>query len=145
VYLITRSDWFLVFFVTLILSFIPVIGAAPMAFLFAIVAFFQGNPTGAIILLVLGGFTGVIDNFLRPWLASFGHSHAPPIVSFVFVIGGALTLGFPGLFIGLLLGGIVYDTLPLFWEELAKGPDKKGLLDSLSLPDRKAPCHETRQ
>lgn len=145
VYLITRSDWFLVFFVTLILSFIPVIGAAPMAFLFAIVAFFQGNPTGAIILLVLGGFTGVIDNFLRPWLASFGHSHAPPIVSFVFVIGGALTLGFPGLFIGLLLGGIVYDTLPLFWEELAKGPDKKGLLDSLSLPDRKAPSHETRQ
>nr|MBA2405828.1 hypothetical protein [Bdellovibrionales bacterium] len=27
-------------------------------------------------------------------------------------------LGFPGLFIGLLVAAVAYDTLPLFWEEL---------------------------
>lgn len=116
--LLGLGDWFLVFFVTLILSFIPVIGAAPVAFLFGALAFLKGNNTAAIILLVVGGFTGVIDNLLRPWLATFGESKIPPIVAFVCVIGGALLLGFPGLFIGLLVGSIAYDTLPIFWDEL---------------------------
>lgn len=118
VYFIINADWFLVFFITLMLSFIPVVGAAPMAFFFAVIAFFQGNTTGAIILAVLGAFTGIIDNFLRPWLASFGETKAPAIVSFVFVIGGALLLGFSGLFIGLFVAAIAYDTLPIFWEDM---------------------------
>lgn len=127
VFFTVDSDWFLVFFVTLIFSFVPVIGAAPMAFLFAVVCFFQGNTTGAVILTVVSGFTGIVDNILRPWLASFGESKVPGIVSFVFVIGGALWLGFPGLFIGLLMGALAWDTLPLFWEEISKtesGPAK---------------------
>jgi predicted PurR-regulated permease PerM len=144
VYLITKSDWFLVFFVTLIFSFIPVIGAAPMAFLFAVVAFFQDNTTGAIILIALGTFTGLIDNFLRPWLASFGQSHAPPIVSFVFVIGGALMLGFPGLFIGLLVGGIAYDTLPIFWDEIGRGEAHRTLATNLHLPKSEQQRPEAR-
>jgi predicted PurR-regulated permease PerM len=121
--LLGLGDFFLVFFVTLILSFIPVIGAAPVAFIFAVLAFLRDNHQAAIILVVLGGVTGVVDNILRPWLTTFGESKVPPIVSFVCVIGGALWLGFPGLFIGLLVGTIAYDTLPIFWEEL--NPKKK--------------------
>lgn len=120
--LLGLADFFLVFFVTLILSFIPVIGAAPVAFIFAIVAFFKGNTTAAIILVVLGAVTGVVDNLLRPWLASLGESKIPPVVAFICVIGGALLLGFPGLFIGLLIGSIAYDTLPIFWEEIQSKP-----------------------
>lgn len=120
IYFIVDVDWFLVFFVTLILSFIPVIGAAPVVFVFAIYTFVEGNSTGTIILACLGVFTGLIDNILRPLLASFGETKAPPIVSFVFVLGGALILGFPGLFIGLLVGSLAYDTLPIFWEEIGK-------------------------
>lgn len=112
------AEFFLVFFVTLILSFIPVIGAAPVAFLTAIIAFFMGNTSAAVILVVVGVFAGVIDNILRPWLASFGQSKIPPIVAFVCVIGGAILLGFPGLFIGLLFGCIGFETLPFFWNEL---------------------------
>jgi predicted PurR-regulated permease PerM len=114
------GDFFLVFFITLILSFIPVVGAAPVAFLFALLGFFKGHNTAAIILFVLGGVTGVVDNLLRPWLASFGESRVPPIVAFICVIGGALLLGFPGLFIGLLIGSIAYDTLPIFWDEVSE-------------------------
>jgi predicted PurR-regulated permease PerM len=122
--LLGLGDFFLVFFVTLILSFIPVIGAAPVAFLFSLYAFLGDNVSAAVILLVLGSFTGIVDNFLRPWLASFGESKIPPIAAFVCVIGGALLFGFPGLFIGLLIGTIAYDTLPLFWNELKKVPEK---------------------
>jgi predicted PurR-regulated permease PerM len=118
VYFVSNADWFLVFFVTLILSFIPVIGAAPMAFFFALVAFVQGNSSGAIGLSVLAVFTGLIDNILRPWLASYGETKAPAIISFVFVIGGALLLGISGLFIGLFVAAIAYDTLPIFWEDM---------------------------
>lgn len=145
VYFINGADWFLVFFVTLIFSFVPVIGAAPMAALFAVVSFFQDNPTGAIILVGLGLFTGVIDNLLRPWLASFGQSKAPGIVSFVFVIGGALLIGFPGLFIGLLLGSVVYDTLPLFWDEIGKTESSPGknLSGFFSFGDRSKSAEET--
>lgn len=116
--LLGLGSFFVVFFITLILSFIPVIGAAPVAFVFGIMAFMTGKTTPGIVMIVVGIFTGVIDNVLRPWLASFGESRIPPVVAFVCVIGGALWLGFPGLFIGLLIGSIAYDTLPIFWEEL---------------------------
>lgn len=116
--LLGLADFFLVFFVTLIFSFIPVIGAAPVALVFAGLAFLNENTTAAIILVVVSGFTGVIDNILRPWLATFGETNIPPVFAFICVIGGALWLGFPGLFIGLLAGSYAYDTLPIFWEEL---------------------------
>lgn len=112
------GDFFLVFFVTLIFSFIPVIGAGPVAVVFAVYAFFKGSTGLAIGLCVVGGFTGLIDNILRPYLASFGDSKIPSVMSFICVLGGALLLGFPGLFIGLLVGSIAYDTLPIFWKAL---------------------------
>lgn len=115
------GSFFLVFFITLVLSFIPVIGAAPVAFVCAGIAYFKGDVTQAIILLVVGGFTGVVDNILRPWLASIGESKMPPMVAFLCVLGGALWLGFPGLFLGLLVGTFAYDTLPLFWREIGRG------------------------
>jgi len=112
------GEFFLIFFVTLILSFVPVLGASPVAFLFAVVAFIQDNIPAAIILGVVGIVTSLADNLLRPWLNSFGGSRLPPIIAFVSVIGGALLLGFPGLFMALLISAIAFDTLKLFWEEL---------------------------
>jgi len=135
--IIVGVDWFLVFFVTLILSFIPVIGAAPMGILFAIVSFFQGNIPGGVILLVISGFTGVVDNILRPWLTSLGKTNAPQMVSFVCILGGALLLGFPGLFLGLLVASIVYDTFPIFWEGITKQDGVFSQIFSLGSPSTK--------
>ncbi|MDP3663743.1 MAG: AI-2E family transporter [Nitrosomonas sp.] len=117
--LLHLGDFFVVFFVTLIFSFIPVIGAAPVAFAFAIFALFKDSSTVAFILGVLGIVTSVVDNILRSWLTTFGESKIQPIVAFVCVIGGALLFGFPGLFIGLFVGSYAYDTLPIFWDELS--------------------------
>jgi predicted PurR-regulated permease PerM len=115
------GDFFLIFFVTVIFSFIPVVGAAPVAFLLALASFIQGDTTQAIVMVIVGSISGVADNVLRPFIASKGgESSIPAIAAFVFVIGGALLLGFPGLFIGLLVGSFAWDTLPLFWEELGR-------------------------
>lgn len=117
-------DFFLVFFITLVLSFIPVIGAAPVAFLIGIFAFFQDEAIAGVIMLVVGGVAGVVDNLLRPYLASFGDSNIPALPAFVFVVGGAFLMGFPGLFIGLLVGSFIFDTLPFFWGKMkGKNPD----------------------
>lgn len=114
------GSFFLIFFVTLILSFIPVVGAAPVAFVMAGLSYFKGQTSSAIILVVVGVFTGLVDNVLRPWLASIGESKIPPMSAFICVLGGALWLGFPGLFIGLLIGTFAYDTLPVFWREIGR-------------------------
>lgn len=116
--LLGLGDFFLVFFITLILSFVPVVGASPIAFIFAAIAFIQDNNTAAIILGALGGVTSLADNLLRPWLNSFGGSKVPPIVAFVSVIGGAILLGFPGLFIAMIVSSIAYDTIGIFWDKL---------------------------
>lgn len=112
------GDFFLVFFITLILSFIPIVGAAPVAFAAAIIAWFQDEGTAALIIAIVGAFSGVVDNILRPYFTTLGESKIPPIASFICVLGGAILLGFPGLFIGILIGSLAYDTLPIFWEEL---------------------------
>ncbi len=117
-YFTGTADFFIVFFITFMLSFIPVVGAAPIAFACAFMAYVDDHHTVAIILIVIGFFTGLIDNILRPWLSTLGESKTPPIWCFVSVLGGAMLLGFPGLFIGILVGTIAYDTLPIFWEEL---------------------------
>jgi predicted PurR-regulated permease PerM len=137
IYFVVKVDWFVVFFITFVLSFVPVVGASPIAFLFTIFAFIQGNSLGAFILFGLGCFAGVIDNLLRPWLASFGESKISPVVALVFVLGGALLLGLPGLFIGLLVGAISFDSIPLFWEEVAseRSVEKESInTSSLSQP-----------
>lgn len=123
------ADFFLIFFITLILAFIPVIGAGPVAFICALVAYIKGNNTAAIILVFVGLFAGTIDNIIRPWLATIGESKIPPITAFICVLGGALLMGFPGLFIGLLVGSFAYDTLPVFWREVGRG-DKSYVEDS---------------
>ena len=113
--LLGMGEFFLLFFITIILSFIPVIGASPVAFLFSLMAFLKGDSSSALILLILGLFVGIVDNILRPWLTTLGSSRIPPVAAFVCVVGGALWLGFSGLFIGLLIGTVTFDVLPLFW------------------------------
>lgn len=127
------ADFFLVFFVTLILAFIPIVGAGPVAFACGLLAYIKGDSTSAIILVVVGLFAGTIDNIIRPWLATIGESNIPQITAFIAVLGGALLMGFPGLFIGLLVGSFAYDTLPIFWREMARG-DKSYVEDSVHGP-----------
>jgi predicted PurR-regulated permease PerM len=114
------GDFFLIFFITLMVSFIPVVGAAPVFLPYGLFAFLQNDTKWTVIFFVVAVITGLVDNVLRPWLASLGTTRCPPVVSFICVLSGALLLGFPGLFIGILVGSLVVDTLPLFWEELKK-------------------------
>jgi predicted PurR-regulated permease PerM len=98
-------------FVTVILSFLPIVGAplvwGPAAFFLII----TGNVPAGIAMIVIGMMISTIDNILRPIVNSrYGSIH--PIISIVGIYIGISQFGLVGLFIGPLL--IAY--LLLIWQ-----------------------------
>lgn len=111
------GDFYIIFFFTFIISFIPVIGAAPMAFVLAIYAFIDKQAGVGITMSIIGGVTGLADNLIRPYLASLGEVEVPAFIVFLAVIGGVIVMGLPGLFVGPLLASLMYGVLPIIIED----------------------------
>lgn len=111
------GDFYLTFFITFIFSFIPVLGAAPVAATMAVASFIDQRTVPGITLLVVAGIAGVSDNVLRPYLASRGDVSVHPFIGFLAVIGGVIMLGLPGLFLGPLLASLCFGALPIIIEE----------------------------
>jgi len=98
-------------FVTVILSFLPIVGAplvwGPAAFFLLI----SGNIAAGVAMIFIGLMISTIDNILRPIINDkYGRIH--PIISIVGIYIGISQFGLVGLFIGPLL--IAY--LILFWQ-----------------------------
>ena len=78
--------------------------------------FGHGDIGWVIFVSVWGLLVSTVDNFIRPWLVSFG-ADMPIIVIFLGVLGGFLAFGFLGLFIGPTLLGVFYQLLQA-WRDL---------------------------
>ncbi len=111
------GDFYITFVVTFIISFIPIVGAAPMAFVIALFAFFDGRTGAGITMSIIGAISGVADNLIRPYLASLGEVEVPAFIGFLAVIGGVVAFGLPGLFVGPLLASMMYGIIPIIFEE----------------------------
>jgi predicted PurR-regulated permease PerM len=89
--------------VTAFCALLPVVGATIVWLPVALYLFFSGEPTRAVIMVVVGVFgIGLVDNILRPFMMS-GRSEANGLVMFIGLLGGVAAFGF----IGLVLGPIV--------------------------------------
>lgn len=113
----SAGDPVVVGFITFILSFIPMLGAAPFAVILGLVQFMMGNVTSGIIMMVTAGVTGSIDNFIRPMLMS-GTEDFHPILSFISIISGLILFGVPGIFLGPMIVSVCISILPIVWREL---------------------------
>lgn len=111
------SEWFLIFFITFIASFIPVVGAGPVAFLISLYSFATGDSLAGFGMLAVSIISGFSDNLIRPYLASLGEAKVPGIISFIAIIGGISSMGLPGLFIGPLIASLAFGALPLLIED----------------------------
>lgn len=111
------GDFMIVFVVTFFVSFIPVIGAAPVAFLLATIAALNGNLTSGVILLVVCAIAGTIDNILRPILVSSSEGDLHPLIALVAVIGAIIIFGFPGLLLGPVILGVAIKVIPALFED----------------------------
>jgi predicted PurR-regulated permease PerM len=115
------GDWFLVFFIAYICSFVPIIGAGPIAMILSLYSFAVGNNGAGVGMLVISIVSGTADNILRPYLATFGSVAVPGVIGFLAVIGGVITFGLPGLFIGPLVASFFFGLLPIVIEEFTGG------------------------
>jgi len=108
----------MIFFITYIVSFIPVIGAAPVALVLAATSFAQDHTAASIAMVIVAFVAGISDNLLRPWLGTFGKVEAPVFFNFLAVIGGIIILGLPGLFLGPLIASLCWGLTPILIKNL---------------------------
>jgi predicted PurR-regulated permease PerM len=107
----------LTLFVSLLPMGPPLVALAPAFWLYH-----QHSAGWAIFIMVWSFAVGSIDNFLKPWLISRG-SATPFLVILFGVLGGAITFGFIGVFLGPTLLAVGYRIVQ---EWFAQRPIRKG-------------------
>jgi len=107
------SEFLLIFTLTFILSFIPVIGAAPVAIVLALISFVLESPGSGVGLLVVSVIAGSVDNILKPWIFSSEDKGLHPVVSLFGILGSILVFGLPGLLLGPLVMQVTLRLFPI--------------------------------
>ncbi|MGO8836228.1 MAG: AI-2E family transporter [Limisphaerales bacterium] len=118
---------------TFFASVIPVVGTGLIWIPAALWLFHQGLTGWGIFLLVWGVGVSNIDNFVKPWLISQG-SDMPFILIFFGVVGGALTFGFIGVFLGPTLLAVGYRLVAEWISTHRADPDAAGNSNTISQP-----------
>ncbi len=111
------EEFFLIFAITFFLSFIPVIGAAPVAIFLALISFLMENNGSGIGLLVVAVIAGTIDNLLKPFIYS-NEENLNPVISLLGIIGAIIVFGLPGLLLGPLILQVSTKLIPLLSKKL---------------------------
>lgn len=122
-YFTNTGNFFVVGFITFIFSFIPVIGAAPVAYALGAYALVSGNTTQGIVMMVVGTVAGISDNFIRPMMLS-GSGEVHPLWSLLGILGGIIIFGLPGLFIGPLILAVASSCLPIYVKDFRENSKK---------------------
>lgn len=98
----------------MLLLCIAQIGPSPVLVPAVIWMFWQGDSTGGAIFLAVACVPVImLDNFMRPWLIKRG-ADLPLLLVLLGVIGGLLTFGLIGIFIGPVVLAVTY-TLTMAW------------------------------
>ncbi len=111
------GDFWLVLTMTFFVSFIPVIGAAPVGYLLAVLAFIHDRTGAGIGLAIFATVAGSIDNILKPYLIG-SDQEVPAIVGFTCVVGAIIMMGLPGLLLGPVIMSLFAGVMPVLLEEM---------------------------
>lgn len=111
-------EFFLIFAVTFLLSFIPVIGAAPVAVLLAIISFINKDIGHGIGMSVIAVVAGTIDNILKPYIFASDSENLHPLVSLFGIIGAIVVFGISGLILGPFIMQITMELGPYLIQKL---------------------------
>lgn len=108
----SEGDFWLVLAVTFFVSFIPVIGAAPVGYVLAILAFIGGRTGDGIGMAVVATIAGSVDNVVKPLLVG-RENKISPVIGFTSVVGAIIMLGLPGLLLGPVIMNLFAGTSAL--------------------------------
>ena len=109
------NEFIIIFVLTFFVSFIPVIGAAPVAVILSVLSLVQQDYTASIGLLIAAAIVGSIDNIVRPYLTTSSEDDISPIVSLLAIVGAVLLFGFPGIFLGPVLTRLAFKIIPILF------------------------------
>lgn len=109
----------LIFVLTFVTSFIPVIGAAPVAGVLAGIEILQRNYGQGISLVALMLVVGVADNIVRAWLMSQKEKDSA-FFNLLACVGGIYAWGLPGIFLGPMVMSTTLRLVPILLKELGK-------------------------
>lgn len=107
---------FLIGFSTFLISFVPVIGTAPITLGLATKFFLSGEIGKGIGWLVIGALTGVSDGFVKTIIIHEAIK-VHPYIGFLSVLGGLIAFGIPGLLIGPLIAAVFTTCVPILLSE----------------------------
>ncbi|HSN44876.1 MAG TPA: AI-2E family transporter YdiK [Casimicrobiaceae bacterium] len=83
--------------------------------------YWTGDNVWGTVLLVWTLFVGTLDNFLRPYLIKMG-ADLPLLLIFAGVIGGLVSLGLLGIFVGPVVLAVSYTLLKAWIDDAAEQP-----------------------
>ena len=105
----------LAFVFTFFLSFVPLVGTAPVILTLAAYEAFSVDWLSGLVFLGVTGLTvGLSDNLIRIYVMNQGSSKMHPMLALLAVFGGVSTLGVVGLFLGPVLVQMAWT---LFWSD----------------------------
>ena len=108
-YIVGFSDFLIVFMMAFFLSFVPVIGSAPLSLSMATYLIIQSNTSGAVVLIVAATIAAVIDNVIKTYVLSQAEDSAHPFVSLLALIGSMSLFGVSGLFLGPIITQLAFS------------------------------------
>lgn len=123
--------------VTFVFACIPLCGSAPVWIGATIYLYFTGAVVKAIIMLVAGLFTGIVDNIVRAAVLS-GDSKIHPLISLLSLFGGIHLFGIWGLFVGPVFTACLLVLLDI-WPKVARSLGLFQPAPSLSLDPEPSP------
>lgn len=101
-------------------SLLPLFGTGIIWVPAAIILAILGNYGGCIFLFIWGTIlVGTIDNFLRSYLIG-GKAHTSPLLTFLVVLGGVMTMGLKGVLLGPLALMLVMSFVEIYESEYKK-------------------------
>jgi predicted PurR-regulated permease PerM len=103
---------FLAVVVTLISSFIPLMGSAPAGIAGTVYLLAKGRIGAAIVMLALFLLASVSDNIVKPWVLK-GKTELHPMLGLLSVLGGLTVFGVAGLFLGPIITALTITFLQL--------------------------------
>jgi predicted PurR-regulated permease PerM len=96
-----------------VLSFIPLLGTAPVTIGATIYLFAADRPAAGVIMLIAVFIVGISDNLVRPFTqSSVGQMH--PLLSLLAIFGGLATIGAGGVFLGPIIAALAWWTFEYY-------------------------------
>jgi predicted PurR-regulated permease PerM len=112
-----EGDFWFIMPLTFFVAFIPVIGAGPVGFTLAVIAFIGGRTGSGIGMLIFSTVASTIDNVLKPLLIGGKDLKPSPVLTFTCVVGSIITLGIPGILMGPMIMNVFIRVAPILIKE----------------------------